>query len=127
MCFFFFFKQKTAYEMRISDWISDVCSSDLFERAGHAAALGHAAPAGRGGMAFQFSNQQRCGIGCGGNDIEVLARREPGSDQTLKREIGREVCRERECIHVYTRAVGLPLKTKHNESKAEIVYKSQNQ
>src|SRR3546814_3396850 len=31
VCFllFFFFKQKTAYEMRISDWSSDVCSSDL--------------------------------------------------------------------------------------------------
>src|SRR3546814_20067646 len=28
-CCFFFFKQKTAYEMRISDWSSDVCSSDL--------------------------------------------------------------------------------------------------
>src|SRR3546814_9243888 len=27
----FFFKQKTAYEMRISDWSSDVCSSDLFD------------------------------------------------------------------------------------------------
>src|SRR3546814_11012724 len=32
MCFFFFFKQKTAYEMRISDWSSDVCSSDLTVR-----------------------------------------------------------------------------------------------
>src|SRR3546814_2682655 len=31
--FFFFFKQKTAYEMRISDWSSDVCSSDLLARA----------------------------------------------------------------------------------------------
>src|SRR3546814_1263203 len=32
MCvvFIFFFKQKTAYEMRISDWSSDVCSSDLY-------------------------------------------------------------------------------------------------
>src|SRR3546814_13988298 len=30
MIFFFFFKQKTAYEMRISDWSSDVCSSDLY-------------------------------------------------------------------------------------------------
>src|SRR3546814_2454226 len=29
---FFFFKQKTAYEMRISDWSSDVCSSDLTGR-----------------------------------------------------------------------------------------------
>src|SRR3546814_7452541 len=33
VCFFFFFKQKTAYEMRISDWSSDVCSSDLQRRA----------------------------------------------------------------------------------------------
>src|SRR3546814_19376524 len=32
VCFFFFFKQKTAYEMRISDWSSDVCSSDLPDR-----------------------------------------------------------------------------------------------
>src|SRR3546814_6909051 len=31
VCFVFFFKQKTAYEMRISDWSSDVCSSDLAE------------------------------------------------------------------------------------------------
>src|SRR3546814_17862480 len=31
MEFLFFFKQKTAYEMRISDWSSDVCSSDLRE------------------------------------------------------------------------------------------------
>src|SRR3546814_7990665 len=29
LCVFFFCKQKTAYEMRISDWSSDVCSSDL--------------------------------------------------------------------------------------------------
>src|SRR3546814_6539074 len=33
--FFFFFKQKTAYEMRISDWSSDVCSSDLPEEQDH--------------------------------------------------------------------------------------------
>src|SRR3546814_2290064 len=32
--FFFFFKQKTAYEMRISGWSSDVCSSDLVAHAG---------------------------------------------------------------------------------------------
>src|SRR3546814_9155922 len=32
---FFFFKQKTAYEMRISDWSSDVCSSDLGRLARH--------------------------------------------------------------------------------------------
>src|SRR3546814_8967551 len=34
LLFFFFFKQKTAYEMRISDWSSDVCSSDLVGRDG---------------------------------------------------------------------------------------------
>src|SRR3546814_8789644 len=33
-CSFFFFKQKTAYEMRISDWSSDVCSSDLVHERG---------------------------------------------------------------------------------------------
>src|SRR3546814_9206976 len=37
---FFFFKQKTAYEMRISDWSSDVCSSDLLGRAAHAGVPG---------------------------------------------------------------------------------------
>src|SRR3546814_13475916 len=36
---FFFFKQKTAYEMRISDWSSDVCSSDL-ERVDRAREVG---------------------------------------------------------------------------------------
>src|SRR3546814_9290652 len=40
-CFFFFFKQKTAYEMRISDWSSDVCSSDLVHRIGGRDAVGH--------------------------------------------------------------------------------------
>src|SRR3546814_18607435 len=35
ICYFFFFKQKTAYEMRISDWSSDVCSSDLAEHLLH--------------------------------------------------------------------------------------------
>src|SRR3546814_7923531 len=42
MCgyFVFFFKQKTAYEMRISDWSSDVCSSDLISLLGAMAILG---------------------------------------------------------------------------------------
>src|SRR3546814_14314450 len=37
LMFLFFFKQKTAYEMRISDWSSDVCSSDLADVASGAA------------------------------------------------------------------------------------------
>src|SRR3546814_17943523 len=43
MYFFFFFKQKTAYEMRISDWSSDVCSSDL-QQEDHRAVGGHVGP-----------------------------------------------------------------------------------
>src|SRR3546814_2664413 len=39
---FFFFKQKTAYEMRISDWSSDVCSSDLDHVRFHECTLPHA-------------------------------------------------------------------------------------
>src|SRR3546814_9688255 len=42
---FFFFKQKTAYELRISDWSSDVCSSDLMERHPVRFGLGNTAPA----------------------------------------------------------------------------------
>src|SRR3546814_7932282 len=34
MCVVFFFKQKTAYDLRISDWNSDVCSSDLIDTVG---------------------------------------------------------------------------------------------
>src|SRR3546814_6841529 len=37
---FFFFKQKTAYDMRISDWSSDVCSSDLLCQQGVARSRG---------------------------------------------------------------------------------------
>src|SRR3546814_10255599 len=40
VCVFFFFKQKTAYEMRISDWSSDVCSSDLGKAGAHDAGDG---------------------------------------------------------------------------------------
>src|SRR3546814_8467959 len=40
--YFFFFKQKTAYEMRISDWSSDVCSSDLDHSGEHRDAGGRA-------------------------------------------------------------------------------------
>src|SRR3546814_19882853 len=44
----FFFKQKTAYEMRISDWSSDVCSSDLPDRYGRLAGQdAHLVPYGR--------------------------------------------------------------------------------
>src|SRR3546814_9303823 len=41
---FFFFKQKTAYEMRISDWSSDVCSSDLVAMEQHGRPHAHGQP-----------------------------------------------------------------------------------
>src|SRR3546814_18851340 len=51
---FFFFKQKTAYEMRISDWSSDVCSSDL-DRRGVETIFGERIGAlGRGGVMVGF-------------------------------------------------------------------------
>src|SRR3546814_9844061 len=46
MLFIFFFKQKTGYEMRISDWSSDVCSSDL-----HGTEVGMLATVDEGGAA----------------------------------------------------------------------------
>src|SRR3546814_1995619 len=47
---FFFFKQKTAYEMRISDWSSDVCSSDLQQQAGDERRHAHALRQPRGAL-----------------------------------------------------------------------------
>src|SRR3546814_1310164 len=48
MRIFFFFKQKTAYEMRISDWSSDVCSSDLFQLTTFIVEFGDAEPVENG-------------------------------------------------------------------------------
>src|SRR3546814_3498451 len=62
----FFFKQKTAYEMRISDWSSDVCSSDLGARV---------SPATRRGRPLQRRpRQHRRGGGGGGGPGIVLLR-----------------------------------------------------
>src|SRR3546814_4060730 len=64
MCLlFFFFKQKTAYEMRISDWSSDVCSSDLrraadwfYARGMHEDAIHHAIAARNYVLAVEIMN-----------------------------------------------------------------------
>src|SRR3546814_3810454 len=61
LCVFFFFKQKTSYEMRISDWSSDVCSSDLLNIPGEGDSViatldGHQlAKRGRGALALGVS------------------------------------------------------------------------
>src|SRR3546814_16773738 len=65
---FFFFKQKTAYEMRISDWSSDVCSSDL-ERRAAAFAIPHAAAAPH---AWQhFEGCRRCAVDADGACVDL--------------------------------------------------------
>src|SRR3546814_3338130 len=79
---FFFFKQKTAYEMRISDWSSDVCSSDLlWERGREPYAGAWSLP---GGLLGQDET------------LEGSIRRHLAA----KVEIGRASCRERVCQYV---------------------------
>src|SRR3546814_2942268 len=104
---FFFFKQKTAYEMRISDWSSDVCSSDL---AGAAAGMGRAErrPAAGGHPALLGLRRALAAPA----HRPVPARRlgppagQPGVPADLRPavrtgdEIGRASCRERVCQYV---------------------------
>src|SRR3546814_3922855 len=87
---FFFFKQKTAYEMRISDWSSDVCSSDLAVRAEteRQAAESGIAEAGRAYCAV-------LGADAGEAAAAAIARHDW---PVLK--IGRASCRERVCPDV---------------------------
>src|SRR3546814_1138785 len=105
MCFFFF-KQKTAYEMRISDWSSDVCSSYLrdTERVAMCAAgstwrppwveagpkPNHPEPFGTGWLAW--------GCAKGGTNCKRLLF--PCVECLGKRKIGRASCGERGCQYV---------------------------
>src|SRR3546814_18003985 len=104
---FFFFKQKTAYEMRISDWSSDVCSSDLLDGAAPdalraAAALGcvEAEPVGghlRPGLAVELHPR-----------VEPLHRlRIDASGQALqRRQPARRAAREVAAIQVHRLVLG---------------------
>src|SRR3546814_2543842 len=85
----FFFKQKTAYEMRISDWSSDVCSSDL------------SSPDCGGSMSTEFpltvmqsgETKQVVGVRCDA----------PARDRLVEmgfRQIGRAACRVIVCTYV---------------------------
>src|SRR3546814_3307162 len=95
-CCFFFFKQKTAYEMRISDWSSDVCSSDL-------------------GKLFQFDveppRRRGAAIGERGAHVGKFGEHARQQAELLKLafeqgrvragvQIGRASCRERVCQSV---------------------------
>src|SRR3546814_8138611 len=93
MClYFFFFKQKTAYEMRISDWSSDVCSSDLHEQPGVVThAVGHLFVTAHGLMgqpAHALATQQR----------DVRRGRDAAHPRSEERRVGKEcvsTCRSR--------------------------------
>src|SRR3546814_18174409 len=102
----FFFKQKTAYELRISDWSSDVCSSDLAHEAGQVIGTGALAAdavvgdeaADRHARAILQQRQHRGGdIAADVLDIDVDAVREGRREL---RAIGRASCRERVCQYV---------------------------
>src|SRR3546814_4129566 len=67
--FIFFFKQKTAYEMRISDWSSDVCSSDLAAAPHHVEGRQAEVPQHRL-QPLQIGAQDRRDIGADGRSEE---------------------------------------------------------
>src|SRR3546814_8905465 len=87
-CFvFFFFKQKTAYEMRISDWSSDVCSSDL---------------------SVQENEMTKQMLAAMATELALIAATPAIAQQggstvtaaTTQGQIGRASCRERVCQYV---------------------------
>src|SRR3546814_3733834 len=100
--FFFFFKQKTAYEMRISDWSSDVCSSDLLtkgtlvELSGRVSTRAWTGNDGepRAGLNFHTSQIKLHGGSRKAETVQATAKTD--SNKTAE-QIGREQCRERVC------------------------------
>src|SRR3546814_9996442 len=94
---FFFFKQKTAYEVRISDWSSDVCSSDLVD----GATLVSGRSAFRIVVPRAMAESQANVIQCRRLSGEGASRpRAPDSRLRGNDEIGRASCRERVCQYV---------------------------
>src|SRR3546814_3454533 len=101
MLFFFFFKQKTAYEMRISDWSSDVCSSDLARACGVSRTIfmeRFRASAGVPPATYVFDWRMRLAtslLETTDASVERIAHQMGYSS-----EIGRASCRERVCQYV---------------------------
>src|SRR3546814_4571920 len=91
-CVCFCFKQKTAYEMRISDWSSDVCSSDLLRDVPFALV---ALNEDRDGARVAPPFIARLGL-----EHTALYTDPGGAVQRALEEIGRESCRERVCQYV---------------------------
>src|SRR3546814_6373899 len=98
MYLFFFFKQKTAYEMRISDWSSDVCSSDL-DRAGQLLFAPYRQRRTERRPNWEEVLTEELAIHAG---FLFLRRQSPllNRFRDQLREIGRASCRERVCQYV---------------------------
>src|SRR3546814_2531190 len=95
--YFFFFKQKTAYEMRISDWSSDVCSSDLKLLAFVRPSARQLAKANGVGAAAPFGQTLDVSGPFLGKDVaaEMVT---PGQQRSEERRVGKEcvsTCRSR--------------------------------
>src|SRR3546814_7624410 len=84
--FFFFFKQKTAYEVRISDWSSDVCSSDLIVVGRRAGAARRPTTIARNGSWQRHART-----------MAISQATRPDREGV---QIGRASCRERVCQYV---------------------------
>src|SRR3546814_13444100 len=126
--FVFFFKQKTAYEMRISDWSSDVCSSDLGgealpERFLTVAAGNHDRHLAvhraqfrceRIASAVRQADVDECGIdpAVGKTDLVQRFHRRYRLLDPKAQQIGRASCRERVCQYVSNSVVAVSLNKK---------------
>src|SRR3546814_5504777 len=101
--FIFFFKQKTAYEMRISDWSSDVCSSDLGivgeqHLGAKAEPLHHAGPIALDDAVGALAQIARGGDGLGVFHVERDRRPAARQRRSEERRVGKEgvsTCRSR--------------------------------
>src|SRR3546814_2889143 len=89
---FFFFKQKTAYEMRISDWSSDVCSSDLVRSISLSAIMKPTPSCSAIGLPKAMRSRAY--------SMAMSWQRWATPSQRMQWEIGRAACRERVCQYV---------------------------
>src|SRR3546814_2581506 len=93
--YFFFYKQKTAYEMRISDWSSDVCSSDLISAVQRAV---RTLPIATVTAAVITAMNAAPVIALGTLNTSRSTRSDPASDRSEERRVGKEcvsTCRSR--------------------------------
>src|SRR3546814_2536135 len=108
VCVFFVCKQKTAYEMRISDWSSDVCSSDLGPEIAVGRGLEYLAVLRRAEVvdrAFMHGRLRLVGANrLAADRIDIRLRWHPaglvGFARRILAEVGLASCRERVCPYV---------------------------